>query len=453
MFAPLAISKAVWRREKGEFLTVEQGTIIRQCHSHADGFSTFDLRPSTSDHSLAFEIRMPDPVSCLLTGGYMKYDFDAIVERRNTDSIKWSVYPEDAIPLWVADMDFVSADPIRRALRSRVDHAVFGYSRPSGVLKELVQDRMKRLYGWDIAPPDILVLPGIVTGLNVAFQAFAAAGEGILAQPPVYFHFLRDPVSHGRILQDPPLVRNGDTYEIDFDLFENAITSNTKIFVLCNPHNPVGRVFTETELERIADICLRHKLIICSDEIHCDLIYPPCRHIPIAALGPEVEASAVTLMSPSKTFNIAGLECGYALIRNPRLRKYWNQVSYGIVPGVNIMGHIAAVAGLEEGQEWLDQVLEYLRGNRDYMADFIRDKMPSIRMCKIEATYLAWLDCTESGIRGNPARFFLDKARVALNDGMDFGKNFGKFVRLNFACPRKALDEALNNMADALNCI
>jgi len=383
----------------------------------------------------------------------MQYDFDTIVERRNTDSIKWSLYPEDVIPMWVADMDFVSADPIIHALRSRAEHAVFGYSRPSDELKGLIQERMKRLYRWDTAPQDILFLPGIVAGLNVAYQAFASSGAGVLVQPPVYFHFLRDPVAHGRILQDPPLVRNGNLYEIDFDLFERAIDGNTKLFVLCNPHNPVGRVFTGTELEKIAEICLRHKLIICSDEIHCDLIYAPYRHIPIASLSPEVEASTVTLMSPSKTFNIAGLGCAYALIKNPRLRKYWNEVSYGIIPWVNIMGHTAAAAALQDGQEWLDQVLKYLRQNRDYLADFIGDKMPGIRTSPVEATYLAWLDCSRLGIEGNPARFFLDKARVGLSDGTEFGGEYEKFVRLNFACPRKVLDKALNRLMDTINCI
>jgi cystathionine beta-lyase len=383
----------------------------------------------------------------------MKYDFDAVIERRGTDSAKWGLYPEDVIPMWVADMDFVSADPIIRALHRRTDHGVFGYSLPSYALKELIRERMKRLYDWNVTLPDIVFVPGIVTGLNITFQAFAAEGEGILAQPPVYFHFLRDPVSHERILQDPPLVPKGNTYEIDFELFEDAINETTKVFVLCNPHNPVGRVFTKEELERIADICLRHNLIICSDEIHCDLIYPPFRHIPIASLSPEVEASTVTLMSPSKTFNIAGLGCGYALIRNPGLRKYWNKVSYGIIPHVNIMGYIAAEAGLKDGGDWLDQVLTYLRGNRDYATGFVREKLPSIRTFDVEATYLAWLDCTEAGIKGNSARFFREKARVGLSDGEDFGKNYEKFVRLNFACPRKILQEALDRIADAINCI
>ena len=209
----------------------------------------------------------------------MKYDFDQIIERRDTDSIKWSVYPHDVIPMWVADMDFQSPESIIRALRLRIDHGVFGYSRPSQALTRVLQERMRQLYGWRISEPEIVFLPGIVTGLNIAFQAFSDPGEGILAQPPVYFHFLRDPVLHGRILQDPPLVKNGDNYEIEFDQFERAITNRTRVFVLCNPHNPVGRVFSRQELESIAEICLRHGLIIISDEIHCDLIYPPHRHI------------------------------------------------------------------------------------------------------------------------------------------------------------------------------
>jgi len=380
----------------------------------------------------------------------MRYDFDTIIERGETDSIKWNLYPADVIPLWVADMDFVSAEPILKALLSRAGHSVFGYSRPSSILSELVAERMETLYEWRIRPQDIVYIPGIVTGLNVAYQAFAAKGEGVLVQPPVYFHFLKDPAIHGRILQAPPLVRKGDSYEIDFDLFESFITDRTRLFVLCNPHNPVGRVFTRAELEKLADICLRHKLVICSDEIHCDLVYPPHRHIPIASLDPEVEASTVTLMSPSKTYNIAGLGCAYALIRNPRIRKYWNRVSYGIVPHVNIMGHTAAAAALSQGSEWLEQVLEYLAGNRDFVSSFVRDHLPTITMAPVEATYLAWLDCAGTGIEGNPSQFFIKDARVAFNDGAEFGEDHENFVRLNFACSRQLLEKALLRMETSL---
>jgi cysteine-S-conjugate beta-lyase len=383
----------------------------------------------------------------------MEYDFDREVERRDTDSIKWNLYPEEVIPLWVADMDFKSAESILQAMHRRIDHAVFGYSRPSRMLSQALQQRMMRLYGWQLAEPDISFIPGIVSGLNIAFQAYAAPGKGIVAQPPVYFHFLRDPAQHGRILQDVPLAYTGDSYEIDFDRLDSSISDQTRVFALCNPHNPAGRVFTRAELEKIADICLRRRLIICSDEIHCDLVFPPFRHIPIATLSPEVEAKTVTLMSPSKTYNIAGLDCGYALIKNPELRKRWREVSSGIVPAVNILGHTAALAALQEGGEWLEQVLIYLQNNRDFLSKFLLDKMPALRMCRVEATYLAWIDCRLAGIEGNPSEFFLKKAQVALSDGSEFGKGGENFVRLNFACTRKLLAEALERMKSAVDSL
>lgn len=383
----------------------------------------------------------------------MRYDFDRTIERKGTDSIKWGLYPEDVLPMWVADMDFVSAEPVITALRRRADHGIFGYSRPSPILTGAIVERLQRKYGWGIAPPSVFFIPGIVTGLNIAFQAFSAPGDAILAQPPVYFHFLRDPVQHGRILQDPPLVKAGDTYEIDFDRFEAAITAETRIFVLCNPHNPVGRVFTRSELEKLAEICLRHHLIICSDEIHCDLLYPPHRHIPIASLAPEIESCTITLMAPSKTYNIAGLECGYAVITNPDLRNRWKDFCYGLIPGVNIMGHVAAYAALTEGQEWLDQVLIYLQGNRDYLSSYLEKNLPEVRMSRVEATYLGWLDCSGTGIITNPAEFFANFAHVALNDGTEFGKGGTNFVRINFACPRQRLVKALDRMKSALENI
>jgi cystathionine beta-lyase len=380
----------------------------------------------------------------------VKYDFDQIIERRDTDSLKWSLYSREIIPLWVADMDFKSADPIVRALSSRVDHGVFGYNHLPQELVRVLQSRMRQLYHWEVAEQEIVFLPGIVTGINVSIQAFTAPGEGVLAQTPVYFHFLRDPVRHGRILQDPPLSRNGDRYEIDLDRFESAITGDTRLFILCNPHNPVGRVYNRTELEAIADICLRHRLVICSDEIHCDLIYPPHRHIPIATLDPEIAERTITLMAPSKTFNIAGLECGYAVIKNPELRKRWKDFSYGVVPLGNIMGHVAAHAALSEGQEWLEQVLVYLQANRDFLHEYLREKIPLIRMCNVEATYLAWLDCSNLDIEEKPSAFFLNNSGVALNDGDEFGKGGAGFVRLNFACPRRRLIQALDGMKNSL---
>ena len=324
----------------------------------------------------------------------MKYDFDQVVERKGTDSIKWQRYGNEVIPLWVADMDFVSPEPIVKALHERVDHRVFGYGGPGEELISVIQERLKKLYGWDVLAEHIVFVPGVVTGLNLAFQLFADPGDGVLVQPPVYSHFITDPVIRGRTLIDPPLIKKGDTYEIDFDAFEKTITTRTRIYVLCNPHNPVGRVFRTDELERLADICIRHNILICADEIHCDLLYPGYQHIPIATLGNEVADRTITFMSPSKTFNLAGLKCSFAIISNPLLREAWVRGSEGLIPHVNIMGLTAALAGFKDGQDWLDQCLSYLRGNRDFLVEYVREKLPSISMTRMEGTYLAWLDCT-----------------------------------------------------------
>jgi len=380
----------------------------------------------------------------------MKYDFDQIIDRKGTDSIKWQRYGNEVIPLWVADMDFVSPEPIIKALHERVDHRVFGYAGPGKDLISIIRERLKRLYGWDVLPEHIIFIPGVVTGLNLAFHLFADPGDSVLVQPPVYSHFITDPVIRGRTLIDPPLTKKGDTYEIDFDAFERTITSRTKVYVLCNPHNPVGRVFRIDELEQLAHICIRHKILICADEIHCDLLYPDHHHIPIATLGDEVADRTITFMSPSKTFNLAGLSCSFAIITNPLLRKAWIRGSEGLIPHVNIMGLTAALAAFKDSQEWLDQCLSYLKDNRDFLVEYVRAKLPSINMTHIEGTYLAWLDCRQSGIPGNPFHFFLNKSKVALNSGDEYGKGGEGFVRLNFACPRKTLVEALERMAGAL---
>ena len=380
----------------------------------------------------------------------MKYDFDQVVERKGTDSIKWQRYGNEVIPLWVADMDFVSPEPIVKALHERVDHRVFGYAGPGDELISVIKERLKRLYGWDVLAEHIIFVPGVVTGLNLAFHLFADPGDGVLVQPPVYSHFITDPIIRGRTLIDPPLIKKGGTYEIDFDTFEQTITTRTKIYVLCNPHNPVGRVFRTDELERLADICIRHNILICADEIHCDLLYPDYQHIPIATLGNEVAERTITFMSPSKTFNLAGLKCSFAIITNPLLREAWMRGSEGLIPHVNIMGLTAALAGFKDGQDWLDQCLSYLRGNRDFLVEYVHEKFPSINMTHMEGTYLAWLDCTKSGIRGNPFYFFLREGKVALNDGAECGKGGEGFVRLNFACPRKTLVDALERMTGAL---
>jgi cystathionine beta-lyase len=241
------------------------------------------------------------------------------------------------------------------------------------------------------------------------------------------------------------------SYCIDWQALTGNLTAETRMLLLCNPHNPVGRVFQVAELERMAEICLGHGMIICSDEIHCDLVFSGYQHTPIASLSPEIAQSTITLIAPSKTYNLAGLQCSIAIIQNPEMRKQYLRSKKGLVPWVNLMGLVAAEAAYQHGQEWLEQVLVYLEANRDFLMTFIRQNLPGIQMSVPEGTYLGWLDCRKVGIPGNPAQFFLENARVALNDGAAFGKGGEGFVRLNFGCPRATLQEGLERMRYALH--
>jgi cystathionine beta-lyase len=393
------------------------------------------------------------------------YNFDLLPNRRQTDSVKWDYFPADVLPLWVADMDFISPEPVLRALHERVAHGIFGYpgniaqkdSQPSG-LAEIIIQRLEQRYAWKIQPDDLVFLPGVVTGFNMACHALAVHPDGghspsggVLIQTPVYPPFLGAAAVAGMARQEMELTHGPDgSYTVDWEAFEAAITPETRIFLLCNPHNPVGRVFRQDELERMAEICLRRGVLICSDEIHNDLLFSGYRHIPIASLSPEIAHSTITLMAPSKTFNIAGLGCAFAIIQNESLRRRFRHAHLGLVHGVNALGWVAAEAAYREGQEWLDQLLVYLEANRDCLYGFVQDELPGVQMAKPEGTYLAWLDCREAGIDGNPYEFFLQQAKVALNDGKTFGRGGEGFVRLNFGCPRSMLMEALERMKKAL---
>ena len=380
-------------------------------------------------------------------------DFDRVIDRCRTESDKWCRYDEDVLPLWVADMDFPSPEPVIRALERRVAQGIFGYDRPPDGLREVIQERLVRLYGWHVEAEEILFLPGVVSGFNLVCHAVGTPGDEVLVEPPVYPPMLRAPGNAGRICRVVPLIERPERYEHDFDAFEQAITERTSLFLLCSPHNPVGRVFETNELERLAAICLRHNVVICSDEIHCDIVFKEHRHVPTASIAPEIAARTITLMAPSKTYNIAGLCCSLAVVQNPDLRARLKQAGADLVPGVNALGYIAGLAAYRDGQAWLDALLEYLEANRDYLIDTIDTHMPGIRCKRPEGTFLAWLDCREAGIPGNPHRFFLEQARVAVNDGPTFGVGGEGFVRLNFGCPRATLSEALQRIQAALEVL
>jgi cystathionine beta-lyase len=392
----------------------------------------------------------------------MPFDFDSVIERRDTNCVKWRQYAEDVLPLWVADMDFSAPEPILKALQCTLEHGILGYEFPSRELRETVTARMQKLYGWQVSPDAVVATPGVVSGFTAAAYTLCTTGNGILIQPPVYPPFLKVHAGGGWISQQAPLAleTEGSTlrYRLDFDGFQKAIHldgARTGMFLLCNPHNPTEQAYTRDELERMTDICLKNNISICSDEIHSELLLDGTKHIPIATLDPEIADRTITLIAPSKTFNIPGLFCGFAIIPNKDLFERYRQTVERLTMHVSSLGLIATQAAFSgECDEWLAALCAYLTGNRDFLVESIRNEFPGIRTTFPEATYLAWLDCTElvrSGkISASPHEFFLKQAKVALNEGKDFGSGGEGFVRLNFGCPRATLVEALGRMKAAL---
>ncbi len=375
------------------------------------------------------------------------FDFDTPIERRNTDSAKWHKYAgKDIIPMWVADMDFASPTPVTDALRRRISHGVFGYGVAAAELTGAVVAHLDNAFHWPIDPKWIVWLPGLVTGLNVACRSTGEPGDKVLTTVPAYPPFLSTPENSGKVLVASPMQYVNHRWELDFDSLKASIDAHTAMFILCNPHNPTGRVFNREELTALARLCLDRNLIICSDEIHCDLVLEPgCNHIPLASLSPEIARHTITLMAPSKTYNIPGLSCSFAIIPNPQLRRRFKSAMAGIVPHVNILGMTAAQAAYQSGKPWLDQLIEYLRENRNLTYDAV-SKMPGLEMAMVEATYLAWIDARQLNL-DNPAKWF-ETAGVGLSDGAEF--NGPGFVRLNFGCPRILLSKALERMACAI---
>jgi cystathionine beta-lyase len=375
------------------------------------------------------------------------FDFDRLVERRDTASMKWDKYKgKDIIPLWVADMDFCSPPAVIDALQRRIAHGVFGYTIPPPDLNKIVVAMLAAEYGWSVQPQWLVWLPGLVTGLNVACRAVGEDNDAVMTATPVYPPFLSAPGNSRRRLVKVPLREQQNRWGFDFDRLESAITPDTRLFLLCNPHNPVGRVFTHDELKVLAAICEKHNIVICSDEIHSGLLLDSAKtHIPTATLAPEVAQRTITLMSPSKTFNLPGLGCAFAVISEEKLRSRFIAAMAGIVPLVNAMGFTAAAAAYRDCSDWQAGLLDYLRANRDRVARAIK-AMPLLSLAPVEATYLAWIDMRSSDLR-NPVNFF-EGAGVGLQDGLEFdGRGF---VRLNFGCARALLEKALKRMASAM---
>ncbi len=343
-------------------------------------------------------------------------------------------------------MDFESPPQVIEALHRRVDHGVFGYSRPPEALKESTLAMLKTRYNWTVKPHWLVWLPGLVTGINVTCRAIGENGDNVMTTIPAYPPFLETPELHKRTLTAVPLAENPNEWAIDFDRLEQMVTPQTRLFILCSPYNPVGRVLNRQELARLVTFCEKHDLILCSDEIHCDLILDTSKtHLPTALLSPEAADRTITLMAPSKTYNIAGLGCSFAVISNATLRKRFKRAMAGIVPDVNILAFWAADAAYRHGESWRRALIAYLRENRDRVIREVK-KMPGLDIKPIEATHLAWIDTRRANIEA-PAAFF-ENAGVGLNDGWDFGTP--GFVRLNFGCPRATLDIGLARMAAAM---
>lgn len=388
----------------------------------------------------------------------MAYNFDRVPNRRIPNgSHKWTWYPKDVLPMWVADMDFPAPKPILDALHKVVDHGVLGYELPSPALQETVAARMDHLYRWKVKPESVVTVTGIVSGFNVAARAFGSPKKGYLVQSPVYneFHEVKNNV---RIRQfDAPLVKSvqGNIlhYEIDWDVFRKQV-KKAGMFLLCNPHNPLGMIFSRKDLLRMAEICVENKVLIVSDEIHSELLLDDNQFTPLAKLSSEIAKQTITLIAPSKTFNVPGLFCGFAIITNTELRERYVKMVESLRLHVSSLGlHAAQVAFSGQCDGWLRALRGYLKGNRDFLVNYVSETMPGVRITIPEATYLAWLDFTQLNLKSSPYEFFLKKAKVALSDGAIFGESGNGHVRLNFGTSRRILTQGLESMRKPLRSL
>ena len=379
------------------------------------------------------------------------YNFDVCPDRAGYGSLKWDKYQgRDILPLWVADMDFVTAPEIMEGLQKRLDHGVFGYTIPHDSANQAVLDYLKRQHSYEAEASWLNWLPGLVPAINLCCRAFAGETDSIMTATPVYPPFLTAPEYAGRQLIEVPLCLDAEKWTLDFEAMEAAVRPDTKVFILCSPHNPVGRVFTQEELTRLGDFCERHDLLLISDEIHCDLVFDEkARHIVTATLSPELADRTITLMAPSKTYNLPGLACAFSVIENPRLRLQFQRTIRGIITEVNCFGYAGCQAAYNHGEAWRQALLRYLRGNYELVYQFVKERLPGVTFRPMEATYLAWFDVSELGL-DHPAKFFEDHG-VGLSDGVPFSGP--QHVRLNFGCPRSRLEKGLERMETAINGI
>ena len=389
----------------------------------------------------------------------MKYDFDKVTDRRGTNCLKYDFAkeqgkPEGVLPLWVADMDFPAAPEILERLGRAVNHGIFGYSEGKEDYFRAVSAWYQKQFGWEVKRHWLVKTPGVVFAIAAAIRAFTKEGEAVLLQQPVYYPFGQAITDNGRILVNNPLKLRKSRYEIDFLDFENKIIENkVKLFLLCSPHNPVGRVWEEWELRKLGDICLKHGGLVISDEIHSDFVWPGHKHLVFASLSPEYADITVTCTAPSKTFNLAGLQVSNIFISNDDLKRRFNKaVAQAGYSQVNGMGLIACQAAYEEGEPWLLALKTYLQKNLIFVREYLRERLPEIGLIEPEGTYLLWLDFRELGLTEDEREsLIVDKARLWLDSGTMFGAGGDGFERINMACPKATLKEALERLAQAVH--
>ena len=377
----------------------------------------------------------------------MKYDFDSVTPRRGTLSYKWDSAPEGVLPMWVADMDFKTAPAIIEALHKRVDNGIFGYTRVPDEYYEAVISWFSRRHDWTIDRNMMIYTSGVVPAISAIIKALAKPGENVIVQTPVYNCFFSSIRNNGCVILESPLLRAGDTYDIDFDRLEkDAADPDTTMMLLCNPHNPAGRVWSREELKRIAEICARDGVTVISDEIHCEFVFDGLHYTPFATVAEEAGCRAVVCVSPSKAFNIAGLQIANIIAPDEDTRARIDKaININEVCDVNPFGVIATIAAYNEGEEWLSQLLDYIKGNYDYMKDFCEKNLPDFPIARLEATYLVWMDCTKLGLKSeNLEEKLIEDVSLWLNSGTMYGSTDGEgYMRWNIACPRSVLADGL----------
>lgn len=396
----------------------------------------------------------------------MKYDFNQICDRKNTNCFKWdfiqSIFGnDDVIPMWVADMDFPVATPIVEALKRRAEHEFYGYTKASTDVIQSVVDRMWDKYAWKIKPEWIVFTPGVVPALNITVRMLTHPGDEIILQEPVYYPFFPAVTFSGCQIVNNQLKLINGRYEMDYEDLEHQfharigmlpVPNRIKAIMLCNPHNPVGRLWNKEELTKLGDIAIKHDVVVISDEIHCELLFKDHQHTPFASISEVFEQNSIVCMSPSKTFNLAGLEVSSIIIPNKKLRHLFINTRTGILPEPNLFGYTALEAAYRFGDEWLDQLLDYLQGNLDFLLKYFANRIPKIKVIKPQGTYLIWLDCRDLGMDDMTLRNFMrDKAKVGFDDGFLFGSGGSGFQRMNIACPRPIIEEALIRIETMVN--